>query len=70
MVNRSALGGFFIHYSVQRMFKALSTERAHCEFVTPTELYREIRAAGFSVASYRGLLFGPMLTLMRMTAVN
>ena len=60
MVNRYALDGFFLHYSLLRMLKPRSIERPHCEFVTPAELDREIRSAGFSAAEYRGVLFGPM----------
>jgi len=67
MVNRYALDGFFLHYSVERMFKPRSVERPHCEFVTPTELDREIRAGGFSAATYRGVLFGPMRTLYKVS---
>ena len=67
MVNRYALDGFFLHYSLQRMFKPRSTERPHCEFVTPAELDGEIRAAGFSTAMYRGVLLGPMRMLYRIS---
>ena len=67
MVNRYALDGFFLHYSVQRMFKPRSSERPHCEFVTPVELDGEIRAAGFSAGMYRGVLFGPMRTLYKVS---
>jgi ubiquinone/menaquinone biosynthesis C-methylase UbiE len=67
MVNRYALDGFFLHYSVQRMFKPRGVERPHCEFVTPAELDGEICAAGFSAAKYRGILFGPMRTLYKVS---
>jgi len=67
MVNRYALDGFFLHYSVQRMFKPRGIERPHCEFVTPAELDSEIRAAGFSAATYRGVLLGPMRTLYKVS---
>jgi len=67
MVNRYALDGFFLHYSVQRMFKPRGVERPHCEFMTPAELDGEIRAAGFSAATYRGVLFGPMRALFKVS---
>jgi len=49
------------------MFKPRSIERPHCEFVTPAELDNEIRAAGFSAATYRGVLLGPMRTLYKVS---
>ena len=49
------------------MFKPRGVERPHCEFVTPAELDGEIRAAGFSGATYRGVLFGPMRTLYKVS---
>lgn len=67
MVNRYAFDGFFLHYSVQRMFKPRGVERPHCEFMTPAELDGEIRAAGFSAATYRGVLFGPMRALYKVS---
>jgi ubiquinone/menaquinone biosynthesis C-methylase UbiE len=67
MVNRYALDGFFLHYSLQRMLKSQSIERPHCEFVTPIELDRELRAVGFSSAEHRGVLFGPMRTLYKIS---
>jgi ubiquinone/menaquinone biosynthesis C-methylase UbiE len=67
MVNRYALDGFFLHYSLWRMLKPRSTERPHCEFVTPAELDGEIRTAGFSAAVHRGVLFGPMRTLYKIS---
>ena len=67
MVNRYALDGFFLHYSLQRLLRPQSIERPHCEFVTPGQLEREIRGAGFSTAVYRGVLFGPMRTLYKIS---
>jgi ubiquinone/menaquinone biosynthesis C-methylase UbiE len=67
MVNRYALDGFFLHHSLQRMLRPRSVDRPHCEFVTPTQLDREVRAAGFSTAVHRGVLFGPMRTLYKMS---
>ncbi len=67
MVNRYALDGFYLHYSLQRMLKPQSAERPHCEFVTPVELDREIRTAGFSTAVHRGVLFGPMRILYKIS---
>lgn len=67
MVNRYALDGFFLHYSLQRMLRPRSVDRPHCEFVTPAQLDREVRAAGFSTAVHRGVLFGPMRTLYKMS---
>ena len=67
MVNRYALDGFFVHYSLQRMLRPRSINRPHCEFVTPAELDREVRAAGFSTAVHRGVLFGPMRTLYKVS---
>jgi ubiquinone/menaquinone biosynthesis C-methylase UbiE len=67
MVNRYALDGFFLHYSLKRMLKPRSTEQPHCEFVTPGELNREIRTAGFSTAVHRGALLGPMRTLYKIS---
>ena len=43
------------------MLRPRSIDRPHCEFVTPAELDREVRAAGFSTAVHRGVLFGPMV---------
>ena len=67
MVNRYALDGFFLHYSLKRMLNPHSTERPHCEFVTPVEVDREIRAAGFSAAVHRGVLLGPMRILYKIS---
>lgn len=67
MVNRYALDGFFLHYSLKRILKPRSTERPHCEFVTPVELDREIRAAGFSATVHRGVLLGPMRILYKIS---
>jgi ubiquinone/menaquinone biosynthesis C-methylase UbiE len=67
MVNRYALDGFFLHYSLQRILKPRSTGRPHCEFMTPDELDREIRKAGFSTAAHRGVLFGPMRMLYKIS---
>jgi ubiquinone/menaquinone biosynthesis C-methylase UbiE len=67
MVNRYALDSFFLHYSVQRVFKPRSVKQPHCEFVTPAELDREIHAAGFPTATYRGVLFGPMRMLYKVS---
>ena len=67
MVNRYALDGFYLHYSLQRMLKPRSVERPHCEFVTPGELDREIRNAEFSTAVHRGVLLGPMRILYKIS---
>jgi len=67
MVNRYALDGFFLHYLLQQMLRPHSTERPHCEFVTPGELDREIRDAGFSTAVHRGVLLGPMRILYKIS---
>ena len=67
MVNRYALDGFYLHFSLQRMINPRALERPHCEFVTPTELEREIRNAGFSAAVHRGVLLGPMRILYKIS---
>jgi ubiquinone/menaquinone biosynthesis C-methylase UbiE len=67
MVNRYALDGFFLHYSLQSMLKPRGIERPHCEFVTPVELDREIRNVGFSTAVHCGVLFGPMRALYKIS---
>ena len=67
MVNRYALDGFYLHYSLRRMMKASATERPHCEFVTPVELDREIRNVGFSAVEQRGVLLGPMRILYKIS---
>jgi ubiquinone/menaquinone biosynthesis C-methylase UbiE len=67
MVNRYALDGFFLHYSLLQMLKPRSIKRPHCEFVTPHELDCEIRAAGFPIAEYHGVLFGPMRILYKIS---
>lgn len=62
MVNKYALDGFYLHYRIRRALRGgdIGLELPHCEFVTPAELDREIRQAGFSAATHRGVLFGPM----------
>jgi ubiquinone/menaquinone biosynthesis C-methylase UbiE len=67
MVNRYALDAFFLHYSLQRMLRPRSVDRPHCEFVTPAQLDLEVRAAGFSTGVHRGVLFGPMRSLYKIS---
>lgn len=69
MVNKYALDGFFIHHRLRRALRGggISVDVPHCEFVTPSELDREIRDAGFASAVHRGVLFGPMRLLYKVS---
>jgi ubiquinone/menaquinone biosynthesis C-methylase UbiE len=69
MVNKYALDGFFIDYHLRKLLRGgrISVTAPHCEFVTPAELDVEIRNAGFSRAVYRGVLFGPMRLLYKLS---
>jgi hypothetical protein len=44
-----------------------SAEVPHCEFMTPADVDREVRAAGFSAAEHRGVLLGPMRMLYKLS---
>jgi hypothetical protein len=67
-VNRYALDGFYLHYRLRRLVRAnrLSAAMPHCEFTTPGEIDRDVRAAGFSRAAHRGVLFAPMRVLYKL----
>ena len=69
MVNKYALDGFYIHYHIQRLFEGgkVSVAAPHCEFVTPREVRNEIRDAGFSLSHNRGVLFGPIRILYKVS---
>jgi SAM-dependent methyltransferase len=69
MVNKYALDGFYIHHRIRRALSGgdLSVDLPHCEFVTPSGLDREILEAGFSSAVHRGVLFGPMRILYKIS---
>jgi len=69
MVNKYALDGFYIHHRIRRALRGgdINVEVPHCEFVTPSELDREILEAGFSSALHRGVLFGPMRILYKVS---
>ena len=69
MVNKYALDGFYIHHRIRRAFGGgeISVDVPHCEFVTPSQLDQEILEAGFSSAVHRGVLFGPMRILYKMS---
>jgi ubiquinone/menaquinone biosynthesis C-methylase UbiE len=68
-VNKYALDGFYLHYGLRRLFhgKRVSAAVPHCEFTTPADIDKEIRAAGFSAAVHRGVLFGPMRMLYKLS---
>jgi len=68
-VNKYALDGFYPYYRLQRLFrgKRASVAVPHCEFSTPGDIDREVRAAGFSAAEHRGVLFGPMRMLYKLS---
>jgi ubiquinone/menaquinone biosynthesis C-methylase UbiE len=69
MVNRYALDGFYLHYRVRKLLdrKGASGDSPHCEFATPAEIDKEVRAAGFSAATHRGVLLGPMRILYKLS---
>jgi ubiquinone/menaquinone biosynthesis C-methylase UbiE len=69
MVNRYALDGFYLHYHARRLLRGgrVSGDAPHCEFTTPAEIDEEVRAAGFSTATHRGVLFGPMRMLYKLS---
>lgn len=68
-VNRYALDGFYLHYRLRRLLQAnrVSTSLPHCEFTTPGDIDKEVRAAGFSGAAHRGVLFAPMRVLYKLS---
>ena len=47
--------------------KRASVAVPHCEFSTPGDIDKEVRAAGFSAAEHRGVLFGPMRILYKLS---
>jgi ubiquinone/menaquinone biosynthesis C-methylase UbiE len=69
MVNRYALDGFYLHYHARRLFRGqrASGDAPHCEFTTPAEVDQAVRAAGFSTATHRGVLLGPMRMLYKLS---
>jgi ubiquinone/menaquinone biosynthesis C-methylase UbiE len=68
MVNRYALDGFFIAYHARKLLAGgISTAAPHCEFVTPAEVDKQVRQAGFSAAVHSGVLFGPMRILYKIS---
>jgi SAM-dependent methyltransferase len=69
MVNRYALDGFFFSYKLRKLIHGgrVGVTLPHCEFVTPSEVDEEITAAGFSGALHRGVLFGPMRVLYKVS---
>ncbi len=68
MVNRYALDGFYLHYHVRKLFsgRRASGDSPHCEFTTPAEIEKEVRAAGFSKATHHGVLLAPMRMLYKL----
>lgn len=67
MVNRYALDGFFFSYKLRKLIHGARVGLPHCEFVTPGEADEEVRVAGFSSAAHRGVLFGPMRVLYKVS---
>jgi ubiquinone/menaquinone biosynthesis C-methylase UbiE len=69
MVNRYALDGFYLHYRLRQLLgrKRAAGDEPHCEFTTPGEIDEQVRAAGFSAATHRGVLFGPMRILYKLS---
>jgi len=69
MVNRYALDGFYLHYRLGKLLgrKRVGGDEPHCEFTTPAEIDAQVRAAGFSAATHRGVLFAPMRILYKLS---
>lgn len=68
MVNRYALDGFYLAYHARKLLGGgISIAAPHCEFVTPAEVDKQVRQAGFSVAVHSGVLFGPMRILYKIS---
>jgi SAM-dependent methyltransferase len=67
MVNRWALDGFYLVQHARCLLKRRDFDRRnpHCEFVTPTEVRRELTRAGFTRVRTVGRLFGPIRLLYR-----
>jgi ubiquinone/menaquinone biosynthesis C-methylase UbiE len=68
-VNKYALDGFYPYYRLRRSLSGKRADAAlpHCEFTTPTVIDEEVRRAGFSAALHRGVLFGPMRLLYKLS---
>jgi SAM-dependent methyltransferase len=64
MVNRYALDGYYLYYSLGRLARRLrgGDEAAHCEFVTPAQVRRDLEALGIDDVE----LHGRMLASLRM----
>ena len=70
-VNRYALDGFYLHHRARKLLggNRVSTAAPHCEFTTPREIDAQVRAAGFSEAVHRGVLFAPMRVLYKLSTL-
>ncbi len=62
LVNLWATDGFFIFDKIKRFAHGVTgkAQPAHCEFVTPVRVQRELKAAGASEVRIHGRLFGPI----------
>jgi SAM-dependent methyltransferase len=62
MVNRYALDGFYLFQRARQRIKGREFDNTnpHCEFFTPAELVREMKAAGASEVETVGRLFAPL----------
>jgi SAM-dependent methyltransferase len=62
MVNRFALDGYYCYEKVMKLLGRLGIrpQRAHCEFVTPTQVRNDLDSLGFSDVKTFGRLFLPI----------
>jgi SAM-dependent methyltransferase len=62
LVNRWALDGFYLRQRSRQLLKRRAFDEVNpfCEFFSPGQAERELRAAGFAVARTEGRLFAPL----------
>lgn len=68
-VNKYAADGFYMHHRLRKLFNGRRAGAAvpHCEFMTPAGVADELREAGFTTVVQRGVLFGPMRALYKVS---
>lgn len=68
LVNRWALDGFYLHNRLRQWRKGREFDNINpfCEFFTPAEAERELRAAGFDEVRIEGRLLAPLRLLYKL----
>lgn len=68
LVNRWALDGFYVHNRIRQWRKGREFDNVNpfCEFFSPAEAERELRAAGFDEVRTEGRLLAPLRLLYKL----